>query len=365
MLDKYNNFQIKKPYHDGRKLLSMLDLNKEKPEIYIDTTNRSAGKTTFYNAYLVSEFLKTGDKFCLIYRCKYETESVSESFFKDIKGLFFQGLNMVQIAESSGTFQSLYIAENGVSNVKEMLHCGYAISLSSVEQIKKNSHLLSDVKRMLFDEFQPESGRYLKNEVSKLMSVHDSIARGQGSQTRYVPLIMVGNLIDMYNPYYEAMGISRRLDLKTNYMRGDGWVLAQGFNESAAIQREKSGFHRAFAGTEYTALSEKKQYLYSDISNIRNDIQNCGFYFGTIHYKSKDYGIRYIEELNCLYISEKAEPSWKLKFAARESDIDEYSQFFVRHRIKDKVKTYLHKGALYYSSHNAKNAGLAFVYGRD
>ena len=36
-------------YYDGTKLLSMQDMNGNKPEIYISTSNRSAGKTTYFN----------------------------------------------------------------------------------------------------------------------------------------------------------------------------------------------------------------------------------------------------------------------------------------------------------------------------
>lgn len=87
--DSHNNFTVSPPYHDGRKLLSLKDLNKETPEIFIDTTNRTAGKTTFYNGYLVDRFLRYGEKFCLLYRKKYELDIVERTFFDDIKNIFF------------------------------------------------------------------------------------------------------------------------------------------------------------------------------------------------------------------------------------------------------------------------------------
>ena len=34
-------------YYNGSKLLSLKDINKQTPEIFISTSNRSAGKTTF------------------------------------------------------------------------------------------------------------------------------------------------------------------------------------------------------------------------------------------------------------------------------------------------------------------------------
>ena len=39
--------QEQKPtFYDGTKLLSLTDINREKPELYMCTTNRTGGKTT-------------------------------------------------------------------------------------------------------------------------------------------------------------------------------------------------------------------------------------------------------------------------------------------------------------------------------
>lgn len=43
-------------YYDGTKLLSLKDINGNLPEIYICTSNRSAGKTTYFNRLCVNLF---------------------------------------------------------------------------------------------------------------------------------------------------------------------------------------------------------------------------------------------------------------------------------------------------------------------
>ena len=40
-------------FYDGTKLLSLKDINGNTPEIYISTSNRSAGKTTYFNRFFV------------------------------------------------------------------------------------------------------------------------------------------------------------------------------------------------------------------------------------------------------------------------------------------------------------------------
>ena len=55
-------------YYDGTKLLSMKDLEGNEPEIYLCTTNRTGGKTTYFSRMLVNKFLQNKEKFGLIIR---------------------------------------------------------------------------------------------------------------------------------------------------------------------------------------------------------------------------------------------------------------------------------------------------------
>lgn len=198
-------------YYDGTKLLSMLDLDGNKPEIYICTTNRTGGKTTYFGRLCVNRFLNHEEKFCLLYRYNYELDDVANKFFKDIGSLFFKDYYMNSTRKASGIFHELFLTKNPAE--KEGVSCGYAISLNSADQIKKYSHLFSDVDRILFDEFQSETNHYCSDEISKFLSVHTSIARGQGEQTRYVPVFMLSNPVSLINPYYVELGISERLSL--------------------------------------------------------------------------------------------------------------------------------------------------------
>ncbi len=79
-------------YYDGTNLLNMKDIDNKAPEIYIVTTNRTGGKTTYFNRLCINRFLKQAKKFCLLYRYQYELEQVAEKFFKDIKSTLLQRL---------------------------------------------------------------------------------------------------------------------------------------------------------------------------------------------------------------------------------------------------------------------------------
>lgn len=369
MFEQYDNFDVREPFYSGWKLMGMKDLNKEKPEIFICTSNRSAGKTTFFNGYAVHDFLQNNNKFLLLFRNKYEAENAVESFFNDIEKIFFSGLMMIQQPIVKNVCYRLIIGESidpDDENAKfEGVCCGYVCSLAAAEQVKRSSHLLSDCNKILFDEFQSENGKYLKNEISALMSIHDSVARGAGKQVKYLPLYLIGNLIDLYNPYYEELGISRRLDENCNFMRGNGWVLEQGFNEASAQAHKESAFHKAFSSAEYTVASQKKEYLKTDTQFINPNIENRGLYLGTILYKRNKYGVRYIESINVYYISEKPDKCSKTVFAATQNDISENAVYFKRHNFKDTLQSRLHAGLLLFDSKKSKDAGLSFIYGKD
>lgn len=297
-------------YYDGAKLLSMLDLNGEKPEIYLCTSNRSAGKTTYFNRLVVNKFKKNGEKFMLIYRYNYELDDCADKFFKDIENLFFKGETMTSKRKASGIFHELFLNDES---------CGYAISLNSADQLKKYSHLFSDVQRMLFDEFQSETNHYCSDEIRKFISIHTSVARGQGKHARYLPVYMVGNPVSIINPYYIELGISERLRDDTKFLKGDGFVLEQGFVESASNAQKSSGFNKAFCKNSYVAYSSQCVYLNDNKSFIEKPA-GIGRYLCTLRYNGVDYGVREFAESGCIYVDDKSDSTFRLKITVTTED---------------------------------------------
>lgn len=297
-------------YYDGTKLLSMLDLNGKKPEIYMCTTNRTGGKTTYFGRLCVNRFLDKGEKFGLIYRYNYELDDVADKFFKDLKGLFFPDKTMTAKKRAKGIFQELFINDKS---------CGYAIALNSSDSIKKYSHLFSDITRMLFDEFQSESNHYCTDEITKFLSVHTSIARGQGEQVRYVPVFMLANQVSIINPYYVAMGICNRLNGETKFLRGDGYVLEQGFIESASDSQKESGFNRAFKENNYVAYSSENVYLNDNYSFIEKPTGKSR-YICTLKYKGNDFGVKEFAESGFIYCDDKPDSTFPMKITVTTDD---------------------------------------------
>lgn len=297
-------------YYDGTKLLSLTDINGNRPEIYMCTTNRTGGKTTYFGRLVVNRFLDKREKFGLLYRYNYELDDCADKFFKDIGELFFNGYTMTSKKRAKGIYHELYL--NGEP-------CGYAVSINSADQVKKNSHFFSDVKRLIFDEFQSESNTYCPNEIKKFISVHTSMARGQGEQNRYLPVYMLSNPVSIINPYYVELGISSRLTDETRFLRGDGFVLEQGFVESAADAQKSSGFNKAFARNSYVAYSSESVYL-NDNKAFVDRPQGVGRYMATLKYNGQTYGIREFAEAGVIYCDDRADETFPLKITVTTDD---------------------------------------------
>ena len=297
-------------YYDGTKLLSLNDINGNKPELYLCTTNRTGGKTTYFGRLLVNRFFDKGEKFGLIYRFNYELDDCADKFFKDIGKLFFQDKIMTNKRRASGIYHELFI---------DNVSCGYALSLNSCDQLKKYSHLFNDIKRMLFDEFQSESNHYCNDEVRKFISLHTSVARGNGEQIRYVPVFMLSNPVSIINPYYTELGISNRLRDDTKFLKGDGYVLEQGYIESASKAQKESGFNRAFARNTYVAYSAECVYL-NDNKAFIDKPTGSGRYVGTLRYNGRDYGIREYSDLGIVYCDDKPDFTFKFKITVTTED---------------------------------------------
>lgn len=298
------------PYYDGTKLLSMKDINGETPELYLCTGNRTGGKTTYFNRLVVNRFINKGAKFALLYRYSYELSDCVEKFYKDIHHLFFSDHEMSSNTHGKGSYYSLHL---------DGTLCGYALALNNADSIKKYSHVFNDVEGMIFDEFQSETNHYCPSEIEKFISVHTSIARGQGKQYRPVPVYMLSNTVSLINPYFTALGISDRLKADTKFLKGNGFVLEQAFIESAAEEQLNSGFNKAFAKNKYVSYASQNVYLNDNKAFIEKPKGNSR-YLCTIKYGNNNYCFREFSELGIIYCDDTIDSTFPMKISVTTDD---------------------------------------------
>lgn len=336
-------------YYDGTKLLSLSDLDGKQPEIIMVTTNRTGGKTTYFGRLCINKFKKGQGKFALLYRYNYELDDCADKFFKDLSTLFFPGSIMESKRKASGIFHELFL--DGES-------CGYALSLNSADQLKKYSHLFSDVNRMIFDEFQSETNHYCNDEIKKFISIHTSVARGQGEQVRYVPVYMLSNPVSIINPYYVELGISNRLRDDTKFLKGHGYILEQGFIDSASIAQKESGFNKAFAKNSYVAYSSECVYLNDNKAFIEKP-NGIGRYLCTIKYNGADFGVREFADSGFIYVDDRPDNTYRYKITVTTSDHEiNYVMLKRNDMFLSNLRFYFEKGCFRFKDLRCKEAIL-------
>lgn len=341
-----------KKFYDGTKLLTLNDLNGEKPEIYMCVGNRTAGKSYFFKRLLVRKFLKNQEKFCLLVRFSYELEGIADNFFKDLQQIDFKSSQMNSKPIGKGLFQELYL--DGV-------HCGYAIALNTADTLKKYSARFVDVSNMFFDEFQSEIGKYAPEEIKKFMSVHVSIARGNGEHVRRVPVYMASNTVSLINPYFAAFGIQKRLKPETKYLRGNGWVLEQCYVETAAQAIRGSAFGRAFEESQYMNFATDNSYLLDNDAFIER-VEGQGKLLTVLVCDENYIGVwEHIKE-GLLYCSTKYDPNfpYMVTFKTQDHGVN-YIMIRKSSYMAKYMKQMFELGAMRFENLSCKNVVLDFL----
>lgn len=340
----------------------MNDLNGKAPEIFICTSNRSAGKTTYFGRYCTKRFIKYGEKFMLLYRFNYELDDVASKFFKDIGGLFFRGYQMSDKRQAAGIYHELFLEyPDSTEENPHIESCGYAVSMNSADQLKKYSHLFSDTKRILFDEFQSETNHYCSNEIHKFQSIHTTVARGSGAQSRYVPVIMLSNTVSIINPYYVALGISNRLQRNTKFLRGNGYVLEQGYNEAASSALSGSSFMSAFQSENYADYAAQGKYL-SDCDAFIDKMPENGSYICTLKYQERDFSIKEYAKTGLIYISDSIDKTYPFRIAVDLPDHRiNYIMLSRNDALISRLRQLFELGSVRFKNQLCKNAFVAFV----
>ena len=363
-LQQFDHFKPKAPYYNGYELLSKLDKNRQKPEILVSTSNRSAGKSTFFNAYNVHDFLQREHWFAIMVRTQEEIGENVAPYWASIGDLYFPELNMIQRKGAKGLYDTLLIGRKDDETGESYVQCGFVLALSAAEKIKKNSTLFHKIYRLYCDEWFTESNWYNKNELLWFQSIRKSIARGGGAQTRFLQILIVGNLISIHNPYYEEWGICDSLQLNTKFLRMDGLVLEQGFNAAAAEADKASAFSRVFANSDYNKQTQEKSYLIDESQFIDNSVCDVGLYILTIDYKQKSYSVRYNEMGGFYYVSNTPDPSRILHHAATVEDISGNTIYDKKNRYRVLLKDMLHKNSVRFKNVSARDAFYHYIMGK-
>lgn len=193
-------------YYDIRNLL------KQYPDAqyYMAFGERSNGKTYSALDLAITNYFKKGEQFAYIRRFGEDIKP------KNMKSIFAPHITDNKIADlSSGEynlvtyrtsrFYPAYWDEKASKPLESPNPMGYAFDLNATEHTKSTSY--PKVTTVIFDEFLSRQG-YLANEFVLFMNTLSTIIRDR----KDVKIIMLGNTVNKYCPYFQEMGLSHIKD---------------------------------------------------------------------------------------------------------------------------------------------------------
>lgn len=207
---------------------------------------RGIGKTTTFLINAISAYLKTGEQFILCRRYKNELKEFRRKDpIKDIiDGVTYR-------ADGGGGYEGMF-------NGKVMFHL---IALSLADIYKSTTFPL--VTKVIYDEAILQRGHvrhYLPNEVEALLEFCSTVFRLRSNGK----IIVLGNNIDLFNPYFSYFNVPTFKGIYTDAKRGIYCELANNSPKLIALE-EKTPLHSLVEGTAYGDYHYNNALL-SDIS---------------------------------------------------------------------------------------------------
>lgn len=210
---------VKFKYYDIRHLL------KDYPDAhyYIAYGERSNGKTYSALDYALERYAKSGEQFAYVRRWgedirkKNLTDLFSAHASNGRVSNLFDG-EWNQIYYQSQKFYLTKTDPDTGEVTKSDENCGFAFDLNSMEHYKSIS--FPNITTIIFDEFMSRNG-YLPNEWILFANLLSTIIR----QRNNVKIIMLGNTVNKYCPYFTEMGLTHIKEQKQDtvdvYRYGD------------------------------------------------------------------------------------------------------------------------------------------------
>ena len=121
------------------------------------------------------------------------------------------------------------------------------------------------------------------------------------------------------------MKISNRLTPETNFLRGRGFVLENGFNDSAAAAISNSTFNSAFDDS-YNEYNTKKGVFLNDSNTFIEKITGNSKYLFTLKCEGKFYSVSEVVDQGIVYVSDSYDKSYKIVIAV---DVDDHDVNYV------------------------------------
>lgn len=274
---------------------------------------RGVGKSFNAKVAVLKKFLKTGEQFIYLRRYKTELDTALATFWDDL--------------QANGYFEDYRLEVKKTKMLTKLMCngkiCGYAVPLSTANILKSTA--FPDVTTIIFDEFLLDNSgtyRYLKNEVTMLLDVIETVGR-----LRDIKTILLGNALNVHaSPYFAYWNLELPLNGAEFRTFKDGSILVNYIRNLEYRKAKKaSRFGKLIAGTEYGKYAIDNEVFRENNNFIEKRPPNSTFY-GMLIINGMNIGL-WNGRNGYLYMSEKYDPNTTSKFALDYNDHTEQTIF--------------------------------------
>lgn len=209
--------------------------------MFILIGGRGIGKTTGIDFKAVQEWEKTGKEFVYVRRYKSELMKSKGILDKFMPGVTVRG-----------------IGKGGFEFMHGKRRIGFGVTLAMQSTFKSGVDF-SNVNLMIYDEAVLKRGgklRYLTDEMTELFELISTVFRDR----RDYRIFILGNNMDIFNPYFEYFGVP---NFKDNYYdRVRGIYCEKCKDKEAFLQKQKeTPLYRITNGTAYGKYHYENEVL--------------------------------------------------------------------------------------------------------
>ena len=274
---------------------------------------RGVGKSFGAKRHVLNRYLKTGEQFIYIRRYKTELDTSLHTFWDDL--------------QMNGYFEDYDLSVKKSKMLTEFKCngkvCGYAVPLSTANILKSTAFPL--VKTIVFDEFLLDNAgtyRYLKNEVTMLLDVIESVFRLRDGKT-----ILLGNALNVHaSPYFAYWDLELPQNGAEFRTFKDGAIVVNYIrNMDYRKAKKDSKFGKLIDGTAYGRYAIDNEVFHENNSFIAKRPANSSFY-GMLIINGVTLGIWNGRD-GYLYLSEKHDPNSIFKYVLDYNDHTEQTIF--------------------------------------
>lgn len=259
--------------------------------------NRGPGKTYGSKKWVVSHFLKTGQKFVWVRRYKTEFDD-NATFFGKI----------------AAQFPDHKLAVKGKSYFVDGKEAGCRVVLSTSRMKKGTEYPGFDT--IIFDEFLIDKGvyHYLSGETEIFLDLVDTVFRGRED----VRAFLLANTISVANPYFDYFHLTPP-DGAGIICKNDKLVEVVADADFIA-EKSQSRFGRLIAGTAYGDYNLTAGFRNDSPEFIEKRQGKCNYLF-TLVYKNVSLGVWSNLQRGKIYVSESYDKSCNNRFVLTLEDM--------------------------------------------